>query len=544
MSTVAAVALSGIAASGGTSAGPVFIVSDAAQPGGAAASDYGAAVDTVAERLERLAAALPATRRQAAEILRAQAVMARDPALAASVQNLQQGGRSAADAVRSAAESYAARLASLPDPYLRERASDIRDVGRQIVAALIGASGSRLAALARPSVVVARELSPADTLSVEHGLLLAIVTEEGGYTSHAAIVARELGIPAVVGVRGALEAAALHAGAEVDGGSGRVVFVDRVITRAAEGAAARLDLVNAPVALMANVGSREAAAAAAARGAAGIGLFRTELMFMRASGPMSEDEQLAVYGAACAAFAPHPVVVRTLDAGADKPLPYLPEAHEANPQLGRRGIRLWLEREELWRPQVRALVRTAAANPNLKVMLPMIAARGEMLAARRRFEQESAALLSPVPELGMMVEVPAAAVAIDTFAGVADFISLGTNDLTQYTVAADRGAEWGADLSELNPGVLRLIAGAITGARKIGIPAGVCGELAGQPAGAVFLVGVGASSLSMTVSAIPAVLEALSRLGTEGCRRAAQAALAARDSRTASTVLSNALAQS
>jgi phosphoenolpyruvate-protein kinase (PTS system EI component) len=228
------------------------------------------------------------------------------------------------------------------------------------------------------------------------------------------------------------------------------------------------------------------------------------------------------------------VVIRTLDAGSDKPLPYLRGAAEPNPALGRRGARLWLEHEELWRPQVRALVRVAAGNPNLEVMLPMVAAREEMLIARRRFAAEARRLGVRVPRLGMMVEVPAVAAALDAFAGAAEFISLGTNDLTQYTVAADRELEWDQRLGEFNPGVLRLIALAAWSARRLGMEVAVCGELAGRPEGALFLAGVGVESLSMTADALPRVAELLGRVGVERARAAAHAAL---EERTAARAL-------
>ncbi len=242
-------------------------------------------------------------------------------------------------------------------------------------------------------------------------------------------------------------------------------------------------------------------------------------------------------------MAPHPVVVRTLDAGADKPLPYLPLLTEPNPQLGKRGVRLWLTTPELWRPQIRALLRTAAHCPNLRVMLPMVAARTEMVEARRLFEAEATTLGAPLPLLGMMVEVPGVAAALEAFGGVAQFMSMGTNDLTQYTVAADRELEWDEELSEMNPGVLKLIAMAAASAKQLAIPSGVCGELAGRPAGAVFLVGVGMDSISMTADAIPAVFETVTRLGRAGCERAAQTALAATTAREAADALGQFLAK-
>ena len=541
MSATAATSLKGTPASSGVAAGPVFVVKEQAPEAGVGTCDYASAVAAVADRLERMAAALPAGRDEAAAILRAQGAMARDPALATAVAGLESRGRNRVDAIRLAASAYADRLAAIDDPYLKERAADVREIGRLLVAEVRGASPSRLATLARPSIVIARELSPSDTLGAPAGMLLGIATEEGGVTSHAAIVAREMGVPAVVGAAGILAAAMAHVAAELNGDTGEVTFLDQVEVRSAAAAEVRLDVSAAPVALMANIGSLQSAQAAARRGAAGVGLFRTEFMFMSEHGPMSEDDQAAVYEAVCSTMSPHPVVIRTLDAGADKPLPYMRPTQEPNPQLGRRGIRLWLGHEELWRPQVRALIRAYGIYPSLKVMLPMVAARGEMVTARRLFATEAANMGLSVPELGMMVEVPAAAAALRTFEGVVDFVSLGTNDLTQYTVAADRGLDWEEDLGEFNPGVLRLITSAISEARGMGISAGVCGELAGHPEGAVFLVGVGVNSLSMAVDAMPTVLDAIAPLGPDRCRLAADTALVALDARSALGALRHAL---
>jgi phosphotransferase system enzyme I (PtsI) len=535
--------LRGIPASRGVAAGPVFVVDERTRVGGTERKDYAEAVAALAARLEGIATALPPSRAEGAAILRAQAAMVRDPALASAVENLVAAGSGLPDAITKASATYAARLADVGDAYLRERSEDVREVGRLLVGEITGTATSHLAGLARPSIVVARRVSPADTLSVQPELVLGIVTEEGGITSHAAIVARELGIPAVVGVVNAVDLAGGHMAAEVDGASGEVSFMDHVNAHVVEISDATLDLRTSPVPLMANVGSLQAVLSAAHRGAQGVGLFRTEFLFMADDAPTIEDEQASIYAAACDAMSPHPVVVRTLDAGADKPLRYLPTVTERNPQLGRRGVRLWLGNEGLWRPQVRALLRASRDYKNLRVMLPMVAARSEMETARRLFDREAAAVGVPVPEIGMMVEVPAVAAALKAFEGVADFVSLGTNDLTQYTVAADRELDWDEDLSEFNPGVLRLIATVLADAKTMGIPAGVCGEMAGRPEGAIFLIGAGSTSLSMTVAAIPAVLAAIGRVGRAGCGRASDAALAALDGRSSSAALRRAFAQ-
>ncbi|HET7465323.1 MAG TPA: putative PEP-binding protein [Candidatus Dormibacteraeota bacterium] len=542
MSPARATVLRGIAASRGEAAGPVFVVREGPAEGGRAAADFDSAAQAVAMRLDAIADQAT-SRPEGAAILRAQAAMARDPVLAASVRERQGRGENLAAAIKSATDAYADRLLELDDAYLRQRAADVREIGRLLIAEAEGGIGSRLGGLRSPAVVVARDLSPADTLSVAGDLLLALVTEEGGLTSHTAIVARELGIPAVVGLQGAVAAAAGHAGVRVDGDAGEVTFMDSAEPRQARSMTRLIDAASAPVPVLANAGSVEAATSAAARGAAGIGLFRTEFMFMAQHGPMSEDDQAATYARVCDALPGRVVVVRTLDAGADKPLPFLPPATEANPQLGRRGVRLWLGNEELCRPQVRALLRCAATHPRMQVMLPMVGARPEMVAARALFAAEAASLGVGVPDIGMMVEVPAVAAALEAFQGVTDFVSLGTNDLTQYAVAADRGMDWPDDLGVFNPGVLRLIATVIESARRMAIGAGACGEMAGRPEGGIFLVGVGATSLSMTADSIPAVVEATSRLGGERCATAAREALQADSARGALAVLRSALAE-
>ncbi|MDQ6741571.1 MAG: PEP-utilizing enzyme [Candidatus Dormibacteraeota bacterium] len=534
------VLLRGTGGAPGRATGPLFVAREgsgaAAVAGGSEAAKE--AAERVALRLEELAERRRAQSPGAADVLDAQAMMLRDPALESAIDALVAGGASAEAAAAAAAEGYAKELEALDDAYMRERAADVREVGRLLAAELTGVAGSRLEGLVEPSIVVARELSPAELLSVEPQVLLGLVTELGGPTAHTAIVARELGIPAVLGAPGAVEAAERHQAAEVDGGTGEVrMLAAQVSASRGRRSTRRLLVEQAPLRLMANVGSAQAAQLAAARGAAGIGLFRTELLFLGREGPPGEERQAQEYAAACRALAPHPVVIRTLDAGSDKALAYLPVEHETNPALGRRGIRLWLAHEGLHRPQVRALLQVAAEYPNLRVMLPMIGARGEVVAARRLFEQEARRRRLRLPPLGMMVELPAAAVALDAFSGIVDFVSLGTNDLTQYALGADREVDLGPELSELNPGVLRLISGCVHSAARLGLDAGVCGEMAGTPEGAVFLAGIGATSLSMSADSLDRVLRTLTRFGIERCREASLDALAAADTAAARRAL-------
>jgi phosphoenolpyruvate-protein kinase (PTS system EI component) len=255
------------------------------------------------------------------------------------------------------------------------------------------------------------------------------------------------------------------------------------------------------------------------------------------SAPPSEDLQAEEYAAACRAFAPHPVLVRTLDAGSDKALPYLALEPEANPALGRRGIRLWLAHQELHEPQVRALVRVGAESPNLRVMLPMVGVVNEVREAAALLRSEARRRRVAPPPLGMMVEVPAVAAGLDGFAGAVDFISLGTNDLAQYALAADRELHWRPGLDEFHPGVLKLIAGCLESASRLGLEAGVCGEMAGTAVGAVFLAGAGATSLSMGLESLGPVLRVLVRMTPERLRNAAMEALAAPDGRAARRAL-------
>ncbi len=485
-----------------------------------AAERAAAKLDFVASRLDRAGSG--------AAVLEAQALMLRDTSLLDAVCQAMDAGLAVAEAVASGAEGFAGQMEALDDPYLKERAGDIREAGRLLLIELAGAEASRLAHLRQPSVVVARELSPADTLSADRSLLLALVTEAGGRNSHAAIVARELNIPAVVGAKGALAAARSAVAAEVDGDRGEVrLFSSSSMVTATRARAGKLSLDKVFVPILGNAGSVDSVRSAAAVGAQGIGLFRTEFLFLERSHAPSEVEQAEIYATVCESMAPHPVIVRTLDTGSDKALPYLPGDVEANPALGRRGVRLWLRHAELWEPQVRALVSTGSKWPNLLVMVPMIASPDEMATVRAMFASEAQRQGTVPPSLGMMVELPAVAVGLTRFAKAADFFSIGTNDLTQYALGADREIEWDHHLTEFNPGVLRLIAQALSSARRMGAKIGVCGEMAGLPEGAIFLAGMGAASLSMATSCMPQVSECLTRLGHERCYRAARQALRA-----------------
>jgi phosphocarrier protein FPr len=445
--------------------------------------------------------------------------------------------KNAAEAWHSAAETVADGYRSLDDEYMQARAEDLTGVARQVVAALAG--GAAVATLSAAGIVVATDLTPADTASLDRELALGIATAAGSPTSHSAILARSLGIPAAVGLGEAL--LDVREGAELllDGDAGTVEVEpseelvaeskNRATAREQAAVAARAAAAEPAmtrdgrrVEVFANIGSPDDVPAAIENGAEGVGLLRTEFLFLERESMPSEDEQVAAYKAIASGLQGRPLILRTLDVGADKPLPYLPQRPEANPFLGIRGIRLALEQPELLETQLRAVLRTAAEYP-LNVMFPMVATLDE-------FRQAKAALaeLGPGRELnvGVMIEVPAAALAAEQFAPEVDFFSLGTNDLTQYTLAAERGNAAVAALADgLHPSVLRLIRAVAEAATAHGKWAGVCGELAADTVAVPLLVGLGITELSANAPAIPAVKETVREIDTESAHDLAEQAL-------------------
>lgn len=532
--------LRGVAAAPGLAGGPAWIYRPAQlslppePPPGTAAphpeeelARWRRAREQVKARLEELAAR---TRRQAGEdeaaIFDAHRLLVDDPELDAEVTRRVKEGRTAAAAVQAATEAFAAMLEQVDDEYLRGRAADIRDVGRQLLAAILGVDLEGDAP-DRPSVIVARDLTPSDTARWPRELVLGLVTELGGATSHVAILARGAGVPAVAGATGAVAAVSDGQWVVVDGDRGEVVvdpgperrreIQERLRQREArqrELAALRdLPAVTKDgrrIELAANIGRPEDIAAAEPYGPEGVGLFRTEFLFLDRSQPPGEEEQYRAYEAAVRALAGRRLVLRTLDVGADKRLPFIDWPDELNPSLGWRGARIGLDRPDLLRPQLRAALRAAAGGP-VAVMFPMITTRDEIRRLRRfvhEIEEELAR--EGVPhgpvQVGIMVEVPAAALAARQLAPEVDFFSIGTNDLTQYTLAVDRTGDRVAGLYDaLHPAVLRLILEVGRAAMEAGIWAGVCGELGGEPLAAPFLVGAGITELSMSAPALPAV---------------------------------------
>jgi multiphosphoryl transfer protein len=455
-------------------------------------------------------------------------------------------GRNAAEAWDAAAEAVAAEYRSLDDDYMQARAEDLTGVARQVVAALTGHPAGL--ALTRPGIVVAADLTPADTAALDRKLARGIATAAGSPTSHSAILARSLGIPAAVGLGETLLEVPEDTSLLLDGDAG-VVYVDpaeelvaeygrqsAVREEASREARARatepaLTRDGHPVEVVANIGSPEDVPVALANGAEGVGLLRTEFLFLERDSMPTEDEQYGAYSRIAAALEGRPLVLRTLDVGADKPLPYVPTQTEANPFLGVRGIRLALARPELLETQLRAVLRTSAEHP-LKIMFPMVAtldeyrqARAALEGVREELEQAGTAVPKEL-EVGVMIEVPAAALAAEVFAPEVDFFSLGTNDLTQYTMAAERGNASVVGLADgLHPSVLRLIQIVAGAGSRHDRWVGVCGELASDPVAVPVLVGLGITELSANAPAIPAVKQAVRSLDADAARALADEAL-------------------
>jgi phosphotransferase system enzyme I (PtsI) len=533
--------ISGVGVSPGRTVGPVVRMPDpvpepsaeARLPGeedrDEAAARIGKAAEEVRADLDRRAVKAEG---EGKAVLEATALMAADPTLVKSAaKRVTTQGAAPERAVWDAAAEVAAMLESLGG-YMAERARDVADVRDRLVAELTGRPAPGVPTRDEPYVLVAHDLAPADTATLDPALVLALVTAEGGPTSHTAILARALGLPAVVAATGVLD---IGEGTIVlvDGAAGTILLhpsteqVEKVKAIAArehtfDGRGRTSD--GREVQLLANVGDPKGAAAAAAAGAQGVGLFRTEFCFLDRSEAPTIDEQVESYRTVLQAFPGKKVVVRTLDAGADKPLPFLTNTDEANPALGVRGIRTSGRSPQVLEDQLEAIARAAQqAEADVWVMAPMIATTDEAAA----FVERCAA--HGLGTAGVMVEVPSAALCADSVLADAHFASIGTNDLTQYALAADRLM---GELATLNdpwqPGVLRLVRTTCDGAALHSRPVGVCGEAAADPALACVLVGLGVSSLSMTPRALADVAEVLAATPYDTCVRLAAVAADAR----------------
>jgi phosphotransferase system enzyme I (PtsI) len=461
---------------------------------------------------------------QEAMIVEALSEIAGDRALLDRIEGLVRERRDAASATLQAGSELAGEFERLEDPYLRARSEDMRAIAHQIALALLGKRDISLKSAPPGSVILAEEISAFDLAGAQSGALAGLICVKGGATSHVAIMARALAIPAVLGLQVETRRLREAKTAALDGASGEVfldpdeatvaAFQARIDSSAREkallGAYASVEPRTRDgrrIEVAANLGSLKEIDAALAVGAMGVGLFRTEFLFMERKRPPTEDEQAEVYSKLASAFAPAPVIVRTLDIGGDKPAPGIAFPHEDNPFLGWRGVRMCLDRPDVFKPQLRALLRAARAG-NVKVMAPMIAEVEEVRRVKAliedcRDELNAAGVAHGVFDLGIMVETPAAALLARELAREVAFFSIGTNDLTQYVMAADR---LNARVAHLNrpdhPAVLKAVAMICEAAREAGIWVGVCGEAAARPDLIAAFVAMGVSELSMSAGSI------------------------------------------
>ena len=530
----------GIGVSAGTAVGPLVLVTPApkAPTDEAPTTDAAAAADVVRGVLEDVAVGLEARAAKASEharpILEAGAMMARDPGLALGIENQLKAGKGPTTAVTAAVEEICVMFEALGG-YMAERVTDLRDVRDRAVARLLGKPEPGVPTLTEPSILAAHDLAPAETATLTSETCLGIITEAGGPTSHTAILASQLGIPAVVQAIGIM-AVPFGTLVAIDGGVGEItvnptaeeseLLAERKKRRAAAlaggtGNGATKD--GYPVALLANIGTAEDARKAAKQPVEGVGLFRTEFLFLDRDTMPTVAEQTATYTEVFEAFGTRRIVVRTLDAGADKPLKFADLGPEENPALGRRGIRLGMIRTDVLDTQLEALAAAyKATGADVRVMAPMIATQAEAT----WFAEKVRAL--GLPKVGVMIEVPAAAIRSRGILYHVDFASLGTNDLQQYTMAADRmQGELANLLNPWEPALLDVVALACEGGQAMGKPIGVCGEAAGDPGLALVLAGLGVSSLSMAPGKVPAVRTALGLHTQSQCQQMAAAARAA-----------------
>ncbi|MCA9916392.1 MAG: phosphoenolpyruvate--protein phosphotransferase [Anaerolineales bacterium] len=541
--------LAGIGAAPGLAIGPVFQLRQTAVK---ITNEFAGAAAEQARLNEALAAGKAALRDlqqqmqahapEEAAIFEVHQELLTDEDLLEAVQQKIEARQNAAQAWQATIAERAATMAALEDPLLAARAADIRDVGNRVLKLLTGES-HEIAWPDHPVVLIAHDLTPSDTATLDPQKVLGFATAVGGPTAHSAIIARALSLPAVVSVgEGLLELA--DGTAVILNGSSGIIQVNpdaaaqekaknELATAKKQQQAAReqahepaITLDNHQIEIAANIGGAADAIKANASGAEGVGLLRTEFLFLDRATPPTEDEQFDVYRQIAEAMAGKPVIIRTLDIGGDKPLPYVQVPPEDNPFLGERGIRLCLNRPELLREQLRAILR-AASYGSLRIMFPMVADMSEWRAAKAMVDQVRAELNAPQVAVGIMIEIPAAAMMADLFAKEVDFFSIGTNDLTQYTLAMDRMHPTLAGKSDgLHPAVLRLIDATVKGAHAAGKWVGVCGELGADPQATPILLGLGVDELSVSVPSIATVKAKVRTLTRTESRKLAAQALA------------------
>lgn len=540
--------MKGIGVSPGIAIGRAWVLrSKKERAGGVMLADEAAVereIDLYRGAVEQAALSLEGMLEQAgtaAAILGVQLELLYDPLWESAVIDHIRQRSTARDAVLRATEQVMQLFLEMEDAYMRERATDIRDMGNRLVRVLDGEAldmGPAVIAGAGPGepdwVVVAEELTPSDTIGL-NTWVVGFVTQAGGATSHAAIVARLRGLPAVTGVTGILGSVANGDWLVLDGETG-IVLVNpslaemEIYTARQQAYAERLRLLaelkdreavtsnGVRIELLANIGSAADMEAALSQGAEGVGLLRTELLFMDREALPTEEEQFQFYKSILLRAGGRPVTIRTLDIGGDKPLPYLGLAPEANPFLGYRAIRICLDRPALFLTQLRAILR-ASVFGKCRIMFPMIGSVEELrkakafVAVAQEDLRASNVVFDASVAVGVMIEIPSAALTADLLAKEADFFSIGTNDLTQYVLAVDRMNEQIAALYDpYHPAVLRLIREVIEQGHRRGIPVGMCGELAGDPRATELLLGMGLREFSMSAGSIPLVKEVILRL--------------------------------
>lgn len=466
-------------------------------------------------------------------------------------------------AIRESIEIQRKEFLALDDEYLRERADDLSDIGRRLLYATAGVEFSSLSDHPDHAIIIARDLTPSDTAQLDPARVGGFVVETGGRTCHTAIMARTLELPAIVGCYGIMNAVATNSVVAINGETGEVVVAPDAATQATfyevresylADRDAMLALASSPatttdgttVVLGVNIGTPADALASLPWNPDGVGLYRSEFLFMDRSELPSEDEQLKSYASVVRAMKGKPVILRTLDIGGDKPVPAVPFPHEENPFLGWRGLRMFLRKEDgyqdVFRTQLRAAMR-AGADGDLWVMFPMISSYEEVLAVKTMVSEAWGELVAAGKrcgsvKIGIMIETPGAALIADKLAQIVDFFSIGSNDLTQYTLAADRGNERVSRCYQpFHPGVWRLISEVIKAGKAHKIPVGMCGELAGIEEAALPLLGLGLDEFSMSAQSLPRIKRIIRSANMNDARRAAQLVL---DARTAEDAYTNA----
>jgi len=486
-----------------------------------------------------------------AEIFAAHLSVVEDPMIEDGVKDRIRDERmNVEQALKLTLDEIEALFAALDDEYLRERGADVRDVGGQIMDYLLGSASLDLSRLPYPCIIAAKDLTPSETMSMDFSKTLGFMTEQGGRTSHTAIISRSLEIPAVVGIGSMMEDLKDEEWVILDALEGTIIINPdegqiesykqkqeeylagkQLLARLRDEPAVTRD--QAVFELCANIGNPSDADRVLNYGAEGIGLYRTEFLYMENSHFPTEEEQFTAYKVVAEKMGDKPVIIRTLDIGGDKELPYFPFEHEENPFLGWRAIRICLDRVDVFKTQLRAILR-ASAFGNLRIMYPMIISKEELMQANGILEACKGELRSegikfdPDIQVGIMVETPAAVAMCDVLANYVDFFSIGTNDLCQYTLAVDRGNVKIADrYNPLHPAVLRSIKRVIDSAHAKGKPAGMCGEFAGDERAVVLLAGFGLDEFSMTASSIPRIKKRIRDLRLEDARQTAAKVLEA-----------------